>query len=109
MEIEEGWDHYGCSCTLYQRFPTNAQGPNPICIFLLFPPQALIIEFFVFLAAIDGTFVLFLIFIIACDFERCAEVVAFSAGGNLWGVLGIGVFGFIFGKIGLGWFWGVGN
>ena len=67
------------------------------------------IELFVFLAAIDGTFVLFLIFIIACDFERCAEVVAFSAGGKFWGVLGIGVLEFIPGKIGLGWFWGVGS
>ena len=69
----------------------------------------MIIEFFVFLAAIDGTSVFFLIFIIACGFERCTEVVAFSAGRKLWGVLGIGVFEFIFGKIGPGWFWGVGN
>ena len=47
--------------------------PNPICIFLLFPPQALTIEFFVFLAAIDGTFVLFLIFIKSHAISRGAR------------------------------------
>ncbi len=85
------------------------RSPIPSAYFSCSPPKALTIAFFVFLAAIDGTSVFFLIFIIACDFERCAEVVAFSAGGNLWGVLGIGALEFIFGKIGLGWFWGVGN